>query len=58
MKKHTLDARETEVLRNIRNFLMEKGYAPSVRDLTKAYDRRVRVLPKRPHLMPPSAAGN
>ena len=36
MKKHTLDARETEVLRNIRNFLMEKGYAPSVRDLTKA----------------------
>jgi repressor LexA len=36
MKKHTLDARETEVLRNIRDFLMEKGYSPSVRDLTKA----------------------
>ena len=36
MKKHTLDARETEVLRNIRDFLMEKGYSPSVRDLTKS----------------------
>ncbi len=36
MKKHTLDERETETLRQIRNWLMSKGYSPSVRDLTSA----------------------
>lgn len=36
MKKHTLNARETETLKQIRNWLMTKGYSPSVRDLTAA----------------------
>jgi repressor LexA len=36
MKKHTLNARETETLKQIRNWLMAKGYSPSVRDLTAA----------------------
>jgi repressor LexA len=34
MDKHTLNEKETQTLKEIRNWLMAKGYSPSVRDLT------------------------
>jgi len=36
MDKHTLNEKETQTLKEIRNWLMAKGYSPSVRDLTSA----------------------
>jgi repressor LexA len=36
MDKHTLNEKETQTLKEIRNWLMAKGYSPSVRDLTAA----------------------
>jgi repressor LexA len=51
MEKHTVAKKEIELLRVIRNWFMQKGYSPSIRDLQKTLEykspRSITVLMER-----------